>query len=149
MPPARPIGFWLKLLDQLINSEFDAVLETHGVTRRQWQVLTLLSTGEASQHDLADALAPFVASDQPESLGEELAELVGSDWLIQTGEVFTLTARGRTSWTRLGEVVGRSREVLARGISAEEYAQTLDVLERMARNLGWSDPQPSPAASSG
>jgi hypothetical protein len=37
-------------------------------------------------------------------------------------------------------VVERSRQALAQGVSAEEYQHTLEVLERMARNLGWTDP---------
>ncbi len=140
MAPQRPIGYWLKLLDQLINEQFDGILEEHGVTRRQWQVMNLLSGGPASRSELDEALAPFITGTEPDSLDEQLAELVDSGWVLRSDAKFTLTEHGRTSFSRLGEVVGRTRDTLARGVSAEEYAQTLDVLERMARNLGWSDP---------
>jgi DNA-binding MarR family transcriptional regulator len=140
MGSQRPIGFWLKLLDQLITEQFESTLEDHGVTRRQWQLLNLLTNDDATQAELTELLAPFVSGPQPQSLGEDLAELVESGWVGQEGEVFALTVKGRTSVTRLGEVVARTRDTLAQGISDEEYQQTLDVLERMSVNLGWSDP---------
>jgi hypothetical protein len=140
MAPQRPLGFWLKLLDRLINEQFEAVLDEHGVTRRQWQVLSLLSSDPATRPALRSALAPFLTGAEPEPLDEELAELVASDWVGERADHLELTERGRTALARLGEVVGRGREALARDVSAEEYDQTLQVLERMARNLGWTDP---------
>ena len=38
MENQRPIGFWLKLVDSLIDEQFASTLEEHGVTRRQWQL---------------------------------------------------------------------------------------------------------------
>jgi DNA-binding MarR family transcriptional regulator len=140
MAPQRPLGFWLKLLDQLINEQFDAILEEHGVTRRQWQVLTMLSTNPATRAELRDALAPFLTGAEPEPLDEELVDLIESDWVAESGEAVVLTDRGRTAFGRLSEVVGRTRQTLAAGVSPDEYDQTLAVLERMARNLGWTDP---------
>jgi hypothetical protein len=140
MAPQRPLGFWLKLLDQLINEQFEAILDEHGVTRRQWQVLNLLNSDTATRADLRSALAPFLTGAETEPLDEELAELIASDWVSQDDDRFALTERGRASFGRLGEVVARSRQTLARDITAEQYDQTLDVLERMARNLGWTDP---------
>ncbi|MCU1534906.1 MAG: transcriptional regulator, partial [Glaciihabitans sp.] len=37
MADQRPIGFWLKLVDRMIDEQFAATIEEHGVTRRQWQ----------------------------------------------------------------------------------------------------------------
>ena len=34
MNATRPLGFWLKLVDSLIDEQFAATLEEHGVTRR-------------------------------------------------------------------------------------------------------------------
>ena len=38
----RPIGYWLKKLDRLIDNHFDLQLSNAGLTRRQWQLLNLL-----------------------------------------------------------------------------------------------------------
>ena len=55
----RPIGFWLKLVDQMVDDQFGASFEEHGVTRRQWQMMNLLVDGPATQKQLSDGLRPF------------------------------------------------------------------------------------------
>ena len=146
MAPSRPIGFWLKLLDQLIDSQLEAVLGEHDVTRRQWQLLNLLDGGRATRAELGNALAPFLPAGEPDPLGKELSGLLRSGWVARTGDELTLTEQGRLSFAGLGEVLARSRRALAAGVSAEEYHQTLEVLQRMARNLGWTDPVAAPAS---
>lgn len=140
MTPPRPLGFWLKLVDELINRQFEETLGEQGVTRRQWQVLNLLATNSATGTELGEALAPFLLSDEPDRLTEELGQLRARGWVRQQGEVLSLTEQGRTSFQHLAETVARSRGVVAEGITADEYEQTLRVLERMARNLGWTGP---------
>ena len=39
---ARPIGYWLKKLDRLIDEQFERQLSEAGLSRRQWQLLNLL-----------------------------------------------------------------------------------------------------------
>jgi DNA-binding MarR family transcriptional regulator len=137
--PRRPVDFWLRLLDGLINEHFGKILDEHGVTRRQWEVMNLLSTGSASHDELAEALAPFHHGLQARTLTDELAELEDSGWLLRREQVYELTERGRTSYQRLEPVLRATDEEIARGISTEDYATMLDVLERMAINLGWQE----------
>ena len=42
---SRPIGYWLKHLDGLLEQTFDHVLARNGVRRRHWQVLDTLRGG--------------------------------------------------------------------------------------------------------
>jgi hypothetical protein len=136
MPAPRPIGFWLKLVDRLIDQRFDAVLEEHGVTRRQWQLLNVLQRGPATLEQLDAAVAPFFESDAGESSAEHLEELVVSGWVAPG---YSLTDTGETALQGLGHAVGELRGEMSEGVDEEEYAATLAVLERMARNLGWSE----------
>ena len=135
----RPIGFWLKLVDRLIDEHFAEVLEEHGVTRRQWQLLNALSAGEATVEHLDAAVAPFLAGGEAESSVEHLTELIESGWVSTTATGYELTSRGQLAFAKLSEVVGQLRGSAAEGVSAEEYENTIAVLERMARNLGWDD----------
>ena len=61
----RPIGFWLKLVDRLIDDAFDAALGQAGLTRRHWQVLSLLQEAPATVQQTDAQLAPFLDGDQP------------------------------------------------------------------------------------
>ena len=142
MAAQRPVDFWLKLVDKLINEHFSRTLEEHGVTRRQWEVMNLLSRGSASYEELAEVLAPFRTELEATTLTEDLAELVESGWLAGQEDVYQLTDRGRTSYQRLEPVLRSTNERIARGVSTEDYSTTLEVLERMANNLGWQEPAP-------
>ena len=141
MTAQRPLGFWLKLLDGLINSQFEETLGEQGVTRRQWQLLNLLARGPATSPQLAQALEPFLVSGEPGGLTDELTHLRARGWVDSRDAAFSLTDEGRRASDDLRERVGRSRRTLAEGVTADEYEQTLRVLKRMARNLGWRDPE--------
>jgi DNA-binding MarR family transcriptional regulator len=136
----RPIGFWLKLVDRLIDDAFDAALGRAGVTCRHWQVLNLLQEGPASLQETDARLAPFLGGDQP-TTRPVFDDLTARGWIAWTGDDRAgLTEAGRAAHADLRRQVGRSRARLAEGISPEEYAATLDVLRRMAVNLGWPEP---------
>src|SRR5918999_1264765 len=44
----RPLGFWLKLVDRLLDEGFERILAGAGLTRRHWQALTTLQQGPAT-----------------------------------------------------------------------------------------------------
>lgn len=133
----RPLAFWLALVDRLVEERFSSALEEHGVTRVQWRVLNVLASGAASGADLQGALTdmPPVEGGSAE---EELAELVESGWVL-AGETYAITDRGAAAHERLTEGVEALRTTLTTGLSAEEQSATAAALERMARNLGWSE----------
>lgn len=135
---SRPIGFWLKLVDRMIDEQFATTLEEHGVTRRQWQLLNVLSREPATVEQLDAAVAPFLSADQPESSAEHLSELIESAWVDATPTGYELTDRGRSAFQRLATVVDELRSRLSDGLTKEQYEETVVILERMARNLGWS-----------
>ena len=140
MDTPRPIGFWLKLVDRLIDEQFASTLEEHGVTRRQWQLLNVLARENATVEQLDAAVAPFLSmfpEDGAESSAEHLTELIDSAWVDATPTGYELTERGRGAFERLSLVVSANRDAATDGLTQEEYEQTLASLERIARNLGW------------
>lgn len=134
----RPLGFWLALVDRLVEERFSAALEEHGVTRTQWRVLGVLASGPASGADLEGALSDMPPDADGISAAEELAELVDSGWVHSDGS-YSITDRGSSAYDRLADVVDELRATLTGGLTDEEQAATAVALERMARNLGWSD----------
>ena len=152
MDTPRPIGFWLKLVDRMIDEQFASTLEEHGVTRRQWQLLNVLSRERATVEQLDAAVAPFLSAqtetgaamravDDPAdaSSTEHLAELIESTWVLHTSGSYELTERGTLAFERLAEVVATQRTVMTAGLSPDEYEATVASLGHMARNLGWSE----------
>jgi hypothetical protein len=145
MDASRPIGFWLKLVDRLIDEQFASTLEEHGVTRRQWQLLNVLSQEPATVQQLDAAVAPFLSAGvgangepgEPETSAEHLSELIDSAWVDATASGYELTERGRVAFDKLDAVVSELRARLSEGLTTDQYSGTVESLERMARNLGW------------
>ena len=116
------------------------MLEEHGIVRRQWEMMRMLSAGPASQEDLDAALAPFLPEGEPGSSAAGLSELTDSGWLTQIDGVYQLTERGRVVHQRLDEVFAQKNADLTDGVPPDEYALVVGVLKRIAANLGWRDP---------
>jgi DNA-binding MarR family transcriptional regulator len=133
----KPLAFWLALVDRLVEERFSSALEEHGVTRTQWRVLGVLASGPASAADLEGSLADMPAEPGGSS-ADELAELVESGWVLAADQ-YTITDRGAAAYDRLADGVDELRATLITGLTDEEQAATAVALERMARNLGWSE----------
>jgi DNA-binding MarR family transcriptional regulator len=136
----RPIGFWLKLVDRLIDEGLDAVLGEAGLTRRHWQVLNLLRAEPATVQRTDTLLAPFLGGGEA-TTRPVLDDLHARGWVAWTGDQrAALTEAGAAAHAELLGEVSRSRARLAAGITPQEYAATIEVLRRMAGNLGWAEP---------
>lgn len=134
----RPIGFWLKLVDRLIDDSFDAVLGHAGLTRRHWQVLNLLQEAPATIQQTDAQLAPFLGGGEP-TTRPVLDDLQARGWITWTdAEQAALTEAGSAAHADLRRQVAHSRTRLAADITGEEYTATIDALRRMAVNLGWA-----------
>jgi hypothetical protein len=139
MADPRPIGFWLRLVDNLINEQFARTLDEHGVTRIQWQLLNVLAGGAATVTELDAAVAPFLAAEGEASAVDHLSELIESGWVDATPSSYELTERGHGARDRLTNVVTAQRTEMVAGVTEAEYVAAVNTLERVARNLGWTD----------
>jgi hypothetical protein len=138
MADPRPIGFWLRLVDNLINEQFSTTLDEHGVTRMQWQLLNVLARGQASVEMLDAAVAPFLVPGGETTI-DHLTELIESAWVDATPTGYELTERGHGALDRLTNVVAEQRTVMSAGVTEGDYLTTVSTLERMATNLGWQE----------
>lgn len=136
----RPIGYWLKKLNNLIDAEFERQLGEANLSRRQWQVLNLIEDGPRSVPELESELEPFLRDAledlaEAQDLAEALSGLVTRGWADSMGNIVSLTETGRGQFGPLKARVAELRQALTVGISAEEYQATIDVLARMTANL--------------
>ena len=131
----RPIGYWVKELDRLLEESFTRALASDHCSRRHWQLLNVLEAGPATEAGLQSAVAPFVATDAEgvRAALEDLVQRGWAEWLA--GSQVELTAAGREGHRRLETTVAEQRRHIARGVSEADYRTTVAVLERMAGNL--------------
>lgn len=132
---SRPIGYWLKHLDRLIEAAFERALAGEGLSRRHWQVMNVLAAAPRGTEGLASALRPFWGEGAV-PLDEVVAELERRGWVARDGGgALALTAAGRAAHAAVAERVDAARRVAAEGITGDEYVATVAVLRRMAGNL--------------
>ena len=139
MADQRPIGYWLKLVDNLVDEQFAGTLDEHGVTRMQWQLMNVLARGNASVEQLDAAVAPFLAADGATTSLDHLSELIESAWVDATPTGYELTERGQAALERLTTVVATQRTHMSAGLTEADYLTTIATLRQMATNLGWQD----------
>jgi DNA-binding MarR family transcriptional regulator len=131
----RPIGYWLKHLDRLIEDTFSRTLTEQALTRRHWQILNTLAHDPASDAELTKALEPFLRDDQA-GRAAVVADLIRRDWVSRDHDGrLRLTRQGRAAHQRTQERVQQTRGLMVQGISAGEYTAAIDVLSQMAANL--------------
>ncbi|MEV0227904.1 MarR family transcriptional regulator [Nonomuraea sp. NPDC050786] len=112
----KPIGHWLKHLDNLLEDAMEQALQT--TTRREWQVLN--RAAQESTYTM-----PFSGVD------EAVERLTAKGWLADG----KLTDAGRAAHEQISEKVGHFRQQVLVGVSSQEYLATVDVLRRMSANL--------------
>jgi len=138
MTTDRPIGYWLKLVDRLIDESFDEVFQHSGLTRRHWQVLNTIRDGVSEETAVDGVLSPFTggAPGHATAVSAEVDDLVRRGWVDRTAAGLAVTVSGNHAYHDLLDAVSRSRERIAEGVSPEQYATTIATLQQMARNLG-------------
>lgn len=122
----RPLGYWLKHIDSLLDDTFGELLAKEGLTRRHWQVLNTLATGPHTMTGLAEATQPFG------NVGTTVAELTRRGWVTGDHE---LTEQGRQAHQDIQRKVLELRAKTREGISDEEFGTLLTLLERIATNV--------------
>ncbi|WP_026876657.1 MarR family winged helix-turn-helix transcriptional regulator [Jiangella gansuensis] len=135
----HPIGYWLKLVDRLIDQGFDAVLGSAAVTPRHWQILNLLESGPATYAHIDDEAALYLAPHMP-TVRPVVDDLCNRGWATPVGtDRVALTDTGVKALMDIQAAVAADRERVTAGISEDEYRIAVDVLMRMATNLGWRE----------
>jgi len=132
-----PIGYWLKHVDEVITSHVNQVLHDNGFTRFRWQVLNILYEGDSTtRNKVFEIMKSFINADQ---LDEFLNGFVQEGWLVKRGDGETvelaLTEAGKTKREEIFRLQSEVRRRAMLGISDQEYATVIDVLQRMVYNL--------------
>jgi hypothetical protein len=127
----RPIGYWLKHLDRLIDDAMAHVFTEEKLARRHWQVMNVLRRSPQDEAGLTEALSPFWTVDAV-TLAEVTTELTTRGWV--TGH-YALTAAGETAHATIATKVNGIRATFMNGLSDDDYHRTVGTLRHMAENL--------------
>ena len=136
--PHLPIGYWLKQADNLITEQVNKVQAANGISRTDWQVFnTLYEVGSVSRERLFEVMSAFVDASGLDKIVSHLAERgwVESVEGDEGGMAFQLTGEGRQRHSLIFAAQKEARQRAMQGISEEEYATVIRVLQRIVSNL--------------
>ena len=147
MEMERPIGYWLKHLDRLIEAALERAVAEHKLTRRHWQIMNVLRESPQQEAGLTEAIRPFWGPGAI-TLDEVTSELTRRGWLTQdnTGR-YALTPAGQAGHAAVEQKVHGIRSTFLTGLTEQDYRGTVRVLQRMAENLERAAGQDPPIAA--
>ena len=122
-PSGLPLAHWLTLTEGLIAARVAESLEEHGLTRAQWQFLNTLTVAPQSRAELEAGFE----EEQRGAVSGQIEELVESRWVTVEGDLYTLTATGRTAGARVGEAVEALRAEATADVSRDQIDDAVRV----------------------
>ncbi|CAN5412704.1 MarR family winged helix-turn-helix transcriptional regulator [soil metagenome] len=137
-PLRRPIGWWLKHVDGLLDRSFETILGAEDLSRRQWQILNGLAEGTPGK-ELLDSLTVFQDATGVQAALEPLDQrgwvtIGDADDVARDGAV-QLSDEGREQHTRILAEIRAMRTAVTDGLSEQDYRAVVSGLARMAENL--------------
>src|SRR5882757_4669558 len=129
----RPIGWWIKHVDQLIEESFDRVLAGEGIGRKHWRVLNAIAGGVTTLPELDRALAPY--REAGPDLTVVLEQLVSRGWARRAASRLSLTQSGAAARERLVKAIAAHRGRVTEGIDERSQRAAVATLRQIARNL--------------
>jgi hypothetical protein len=147
MEMERPIGYWLKHLDRLIEAALERTFAGQKLTRRHWQIMNVLRESPQGAAGLTEAIRPFWGPGAI-TLGQVTGELTLRGWLTQDDAGrYTLTPAGQDGHAAVEQKVHGIRSTFLTGLTEQDYHATVQVLQRMAENMERAAGQDPPAAA--
>ena len=126
----RPLGYWLRVVDGLLDREFASALDAEGISRRDWMALNVLS-GDIDAPEVRERLI---------RRGKRLRGLEERGWVQEHGDgTWSLTDLGRAERERVGTIVDGIRSRVTGAVGDDAYAAMTASLEAIARELGWGE----------
>lgn len=137
------IGTMLGQVARLLRRRFDERARGIGVTRPQWQVLTLLKRNEGiNQGGLAELLEV-----EPITLGRMIDRLQDADLVVRRADPndrrawrLHVTERGEDLMEQLRPFAQETFALALEGIDEAEQQQLMAILDRMRGNLSLRQP---------
>lgn len=129
---SRPIGWWLKQADVLLDAAFDKELEGQEVDRRCWQVLATLSTGPRPREQVMSSLTSF---DPPVVVNDVIERLCERGWVEDRTAVLQLTPAGIHLQQSLAPLVAAVRERITAALPQDDYVTLVGLLARLVAAL--------------
>lgn len=134
----RAIGFWIRVLDAALEDTMARALGGYGLTRVDWQVLTVLRQPRGVGLTLPELEREMGVLADADDVVETVRGLRARGWLgpfSPANPVLAVTESGEGLYRRASSTVAAVRARIVDGIDDDDYDTTMQVLRRMVTNL--------------
>lgn len=138
------LGHWIKQVDHAITLRTNAFLRPYGLARSQWEVLFRIAAADGvTQKSLQSAMKV-----ESGTLTGIVDTLIKKGWVTRTSHqqdrrinVLRMTEEGARRWQEIPSPITQLRPQMMQGISAEEEAAAIWVLQQAVKNLEETTPE--------
>lgn len=135
-PPARqPIGFWTARAGEAIRTRTRGALGEIGVTQPEWWVLHQLSLHPRGV-DRITVVETIGPNETPAAIESAIESAIRKGWIRPGNEGLLLSESGIKLFERAAGVQESLHDERMNGISIEDFATTITVLQRTITNVG-------------
>ncbi|MFC9997796.1 MarR family winged helix-turn-helix transcriptional regulator [Nocardia sp. NPDC127526] len=133
--PGKPLGYYLRHIDRMLEENFAALLADHGLVRRSWQVINTISAGPVTLAELDRAHAHFLDDAEP-TVAPQVTALVDRGVVaVDADGNHTLTSDGRSVYAAVSQLIDAERAATIDGLGPDGYRVLIGMLQRIADNL--------------
>ncbi|MGW2598241.1 MarR family winged helix-turn-helix transcriptional regulator [Streptomyces klenkii] len=136
---AQPVAYWTWAASRALLAHIRGAMAREDVNQPQWWTLNHVDAAEngLTRAEVSARLDAFRNDESAGTMDHAVDSLLHRGWLVADGAGWlTLTDTGREAKARIKALVRRVRAEMHEGVSDEEYAAALSVLQRMIRNVG-------------
>lgn len=127
-----PIGYYLKMADNLLTEGIHNIHQETGITRTDWQILN--SINENNNLDVKSITKLLSVFADNATIAAAITNL-HERGIILLGNKLSLTERGKSLYENCLQKQKQFRQIAMQNISEEEYENTLACLEKIIENL--------------
>lgn len=135
-PPSRqPIGFWTIRAGEAVRARTRSALGEIGVTQPEWWVLHQLSLHPdgVGRAEVVETIGP---NDTPTTIEAAVDSGIEKGWIRAEGTLLRASEAGVEVFEWAAAIQQSLQEERMRGISAEDFATTITVLQKTITNVG-------------
>ncbi|MEU8913531.1 MarR family transcriptional regulator [Streptomyces nigrescens] len=134
---AQPVAYWTWAAAQVLLRHIRGAMAREDLSQPQWWTLNHVDGAERglTRAEVCARLDAYLGELGPDAVGHAADSFLRRGRLTADG-AGTLTDDGRAAKTRIKSLVDGMRSQIHEGITDEEYAAALTVLQRMIRNIG-------------
>ncbi|MDR6909913.1 hypothetical protein J2W54_001817 [Rhodococcus fascians] len=134
-PDKQPIGFWTVRAGEAVRARTRGVLRDIGITQAEWWLLHQISLHPAGA-DRAKTIDTIGHNDTPEAIVDAIDSATEKGLIIESDSRLKFTPEGQQRFARGVDIQRMLQDERMQGISQDDFATTIRVLQRTIENVG-------------